>query len=177
MHVGRRVLRLEHPMDNIGPFQSRNLEGERRDHYLGLHLETADPKRDMPTVYAEGLHWEDDWQCACQSPMLFGMWWAHNELRVLDRLGYVIRQFEVPPRHMQSGKTQCTFARGQSKLVAECRPLEWTGEWLAPKGGISEVPAGHTDSTSGGRAGEGDQRQGRGSSGRSDAPRRLEWAS
>lgn len=119
-----KVFRVEHSYSNDGPYLGSNevyhdssmYENHQKDTHPGFRTEEWEE-------YASRNLQLDNTVCGFSS-MDQCYEWFKGYMALLDRTGFVIKQFSVPRKYTIKGSKQTTFMREHAKLVKTFKCIE-----------------------------------------------------
>jgi hypothetical protein len=103
------VYRVEHHQTGEGPYN-----GPYWDRYVDMAMAHRDRKHPAPWMDRDLSGIRSDEVCACDSPKSLRDWFARFWGDLADA-GYVVRVYDVPERHVRTGKHgQAVFHRASA---------------------------------------------------------------
>lgn len=124
MAYSTKVFRVEHSESKVGPFISM---GYATDHPLHPYLYEIVQQEALPSPLNDGIDLPYAFVCGASSLDTLKKWfWSPSILMdkflaELKKAGFVLRQYEVHPRHCRSGRSglQVFFDQYEASLVKE----------------------------------------------------------
>jgi hypothetical protein len=110
-----KVYRIEHPEDRYGPFGWGDYDAE---HTMNRHL---------PTPYCDEKLYELEIKKShvfgCRYKSLLKEW--IKDEKELDKMGFVVRTYEVEKKHVHHGDYQSVFLKNKASCVEEKSVIEF----------------------------------------------------